>query len=136
MFIMYSRVRKPGISMVNQAIRPGILKTLSTDVLPMPYHGNRYWIRQFCTVHQPWPVNETGGNFGRAYHWKESPDEQQEVVILLGRRIPVLDERHGREMLEIRSGQSLPEVGFLHGRGQGDDLKTIWQCIVLCNPIP
>lgn len=41
-FIMYSKDRKPGISIVNQAIRPGIFKILFTDVLPIPYHGKRY----------------------------------------------------------------------------------------------
>lgn len=37
-FIMYSTVVNPGISMSTQATRPGRLKALRTDVLPMPYH--------------------------------------------------------------------------------------------------
>lgn len=34
----YINVRKPGASMVNQPMRPGRLRRLATDVLPMPHH--------------------------------------------------------------------------------------------------
>lgn len=37
-FMVYSSVRKPGASIVSQPMRPGTLKRLTTDVLPMPYH--------------------------------------------------------------------------------------------------
>ena len=36
-FMMYSSVKNPGHSIVNQAMRPGMLSRLATEVLPMPY---------------------------------------------------------------------------------------------------
>lgn len=36
--MVYRSVRKPGHSIVSHAMRPGTLKMLSVDVLPMPYH--------------------------------------------------------------------------------------------------
>lgn len=47
---MYSSVRKPGHSMVNQAMRPGRLKMLSTEVLPMPYHEMAHCNDAPCVV--------------------------------------------------------------------------------------
>lgn len=45
------------------------------------------------TCEQHWP--RTGGVIGiQAYQREELPDEQDEAVVFLGRRTPVLDERH------------------------------------------
>lgn len=94
--IMYNSVRKPGISMVNQAMRPGMFRTLSTDVLPMPYHGMIHCTALFCRSCQWCHMRQSLGWVGRpTYQREEVPDEQHEVVVLLGGRIPVLDKGHG-----------------------------------------
>lgn len=83
--------------MVSQAMRPGMLKTLLTDVLPIPYHGTNHCTMLFCLLRQ-WHLQHFRAGllcWIQTYKREEIPDKQEEIVVLLGRRVPVLYERHG-----------------------------------------
>ena len=89
---------KPGASMVNQPILPGMLKRDSTDVLPMPYQFVSHCRPVNCTSRQHLFALVVYGNSvataRQTHHREEFPDREAEFPRLTRRWTYALYDRH------------------------------------------